>query len=85
MWLGLSIGVTIDIINGLNFLFPAVPSLGGKLYDLRRIFTERPWSGIGWSPLGVFPFGVGLSFFIPLDLSFSCWAFWLIYGVQNAC
>ena len=54
MWLGLSIGVVIDVINGLNFLFPAVPSLGGKLYDLRRIFTERPWSGIGWSPIGVF-------------------------------
>ena len=83
MWLGLSIGVTIDIINGLNFLFPAVPSLGGKLYDLRRIFTERPWSGIGWSPIGVFPFGVGLSFFIPLDLSFSCWAFWLIWRAER--
>lgn len=83
MWLGLSIGVTIDIINGLNFLFPAVPSLGGKLYDLRRIFTERPWNGIGWSPIGVFPFGVGLSFFIPLDLSFSCWAFWLIWRAER--
>ena len=83
MWLGLSIGVLIDIINGLNFLFPAVPSLGGKLYDLRQIFTERPWSGIGWSPLGVFPFGVGLSFFIPLDLSFSCWAFWLIWRAER--
>ena len=83
MWLGLSIGVTIDIINGLNYLFPAVPSLGGKLYDLRSIFTERPWSGIGWSPIGVFPFGVGLSFFIPLDLSFSCWAFWLIWRAER--
>ena len=83
MWLGLAIGVAIDIINGLNFLFPAVPSLGGKLYDLRRIFTERPWSGIGWSPIAVFPFGVGLSFFIPLDLSFSCWAFWLIWRVER--
>ncbi len=83
MWLGLGIGATIDIINGLNYLFPAVPSLGGKLFDLRRIFTERPWSGIGWSPIGVFPFGVGLSFFIPLDLSFSCWAFWLIWRAER--
>lgn len=83
MWLGLAIGVAIDIINGLNFLFPAVPSLGGKLYDLRRIFTERPWSSIGWSPIAVFPFGVGLSFFIPLDLSFSCWAFWLIWRAER--
>ena len=83
MWVGLTIGITIDIINGLNFLYPVVPSLGGKLYDLRQIFTERPWNGIGWSPLGVFPFGVGLSFFIPLDLSFSCWAFWLIWRAER--
>lgn len=83
LWMGLAIEMSIDIINGLNFLFPAVPSLGGKLYDLRRIFTERPWNGIGWSPIGVFPFGVGLSFFIPLDLSFSCWAFWLIWRAER--
>lgn len=83
MWLGLGIGITIDVINGLNFLFPVVPSLGGKLYDLRRIFTERPWNAIGWSPIGVFPFAVGLSFLIPLDLSFSCWAFWLIWRAER--
>jgi hypothetical protein len=83
MWIGLGIGASIDIINGLNFLYPVMPSLGGKLYDLRRIFTERPWNAIGWSPLAVFPFGVGLSFFIPLDLSFSCWAFWLIWRVER--
>ena len=83
MWLGFAIGATIDIINGLNFLFPVAPSLGGKLYDLRRLFTERPFNAIGWSPIAVFPFGVGLSFLIPLDLSFSCWAFWLIWRAER--
>jgi hypothetical protein len=83
MWIGFSIGAIIDIVNGINFLVPSVPSLGGKLYDLQQIFTERPLNAIGWSPLAVFPFGVGLSFFIPLDLSFSCWAFWLIWRVER--
>ena len=83
MWLGFSLGITINMVNGLNFLFPHVPSLGGKLYDLQLVFTERPWNAIGWSPLAVFPFGVGLSFFIPLDLSFSCWAFWLIWRLER--
>ena len=76
-------GLTINLINGLNFLFPYVPSLGGKLYDLGQVFTERPWSAIGWSPIAVFPFGVGLSFFIPLDSSFSCWVFWLIWRLER--
>ena len=83
MWIGLIIGASIDIVNGLNFLFPSVPSLGGKLYDLRRIFPDPPWNAIGWSPMAIFPFGVGLSFFIPLDLSFSCWAFWLIWRLER--
>ena len=83
MWIGLVFGLTINLINGLNFLFPYVPSLGGKLYDLGQVFTERPWSAIGWSPIAVFPFGVGLSFFIPLDLSFSCWVFWLIWRLER--
>ena len=83
MWIGLGLGATINIINGLNFLFPVVPSLGGKLYDLRQLLPDRPWNAIGWSPIAVFPFGVGLSFFIPLDLSFSCWAFWLIWRVER--
>ncbi len=83
MWLGFALGITINMINGLNFLFPHLPSLGGKLYDLQLILTERPWNAIGWSPLAVFPFGVGLSFFIPLDLSFSCWVFWIIWRLER--
>ncbi|MEK7395699.1 MAG: DUF6785 family protein [Candidatus Poribacteria bacterium] len=83
MWIGFGIGAIIDIVNGINFLVPSVPSLGGKLYDLQQIFTERPLNAIGWSPVAVFPFAIGLSFFIPLDLSFSCWAFWLIWRVER--
>ena len=83
MWLGFTLGMTVNMINGLNFLFPQVPSLGGKLYDLQSLLTERPWNAIGWSPLAVFPFAVGLSFFIPLDLSFSCWFFWLIWRLER--
>lgn len=83
MWVGFGLAASIDIINGLNFLFPVVPGVGGKLYDLRSLFTERPFNAIGWSPIAVFPFGIGMSFFIPLDLSFSCWAFWLIWRAER--
>ena len=83
MWSGFTLGLTVNMINGLNFLLPYVPSLGGKLYDLQSLLTERPWNAIGWSPLAIFPFAVGLSFFIPLDLSFSCWVFWLIWRLER--
>ena len=82
MWIGFAIAGGIDIINGLHFLYPSVPSLGGRLYDIRPYFTEKPWNAIGWTPIAVFPFAVGLGFFIPLDLSFSCWFFYLFWKVE---
>lgn len=83
MWIGLALGAGIDIINGLHFLYPIIPGIGGRLYDLRPFFTNKPWSAIGWTPLAVFPYAVGLGFFIPLDLSFSCWFFYLFWKVER--
>ena len=78
MWLGFGIAFLVNIVNGLHFLFPVVPSLGGELYektgrglDLGKLFTEKPWSAIGSMPVMVLPSIIGLAFFIPLDLSFS--------------
>ncbi len=83
MWLGFGIAGAIDVLNGLHYLFPTVPSLGGRLYDLRPFFTQKPWSAIGWTPVAVFPFAVGMAFFIPLDLSFSCWFFYLFWKAER--
>ena len=81
LWIGFCTAGAIDLINGLNFLYPALPSLGGKVYDIGTLFTEKPWNAIGWTPVAVYPFAVGLSTFIPLDLSFSCWFFYLFWKV----
>ncbi len=83
LWLGFFVAGTIDILNGLHHLFPYVPGLGGKLYDLKPFFNQRPWSAVGWTPVAIFPFAVGLAFFIPLDLSFSCWFFYLFWKVER--
>ena len=83
MWIGFALAAAMDIINGLHFLYPAVPGLGGRLYDLRPYFTEKPWNAIGWTPVAVFPYAVGLAFFIPLDLSFSCWFFYLFWKAER--
>ena len=83
MWVGFIVAAAIDILNGLNFLFPSVPSLGGKLYDLLPFFSRPPLNAIGWTPIAIFPFAVGLAFFIPLDLSFSCWFFYLFWKFER--
>lgn len=83
MWIGFAIACSLDLINGTHFLHPQVPSIGGKLYDVGNLFVEKPWTAIGWTPVAIFPFGVGLAFFIPLDLSFSCWFFYLFWKIER--
>ena len=83
MWLGFAIAGVIDICNGIHHLVPSFPSIGGRLYDLGPLFTTKPWSAVGWTPVAIFPFAVGLAFFIPLDLSFSCWFFYLYWKWQR--
>jgi len=76
MWTGFGVAFLIDAVNGLHLLWPQVPSLMGERsasYDLGQLVKAMPWRAIGWTPLNVFPFGVGLAFFIPLDLAFSSW------------
>lgn len=80
MWLGFGVAFCIDIVNGLHLLYPKVPNLMGErsaAYDLGQMVKSMPWRAIGWTPLNIFPFAVGLSFFIPTDLSLSSWVFYI--------
>lgn len=79
MWLGLILTAIMSTMNGLHQLFPAIPGGGGTFVDLGSLITTRPWSAIGYMPIAISPFGIGMSFFIPLDLSFSMWFFYLAH------
>jgi hypothetical protein len=79
MWAGFGLAGFISIVNGLNYLYPSVPRIPIKeaSYDLGTFFTDAPWNAIGSLPIRFYPFLVGLSFLIPLDLTFSTWFFYL--------
>ena len=79
MWIGFGIAGVISIINGLNFIYPSVPRVPIKdeSYDLGIFFTQSPWDAIGSMPIRLYPFLIGLSFLIPLDMTFSTWFFFL--------
>jgi len=81
-WIGFGVAFAIDVVNGLHVLYPTIPSILGEYsgkYDLGVQLRTMPWRAIGWTPLGVFPFAIGLGFFIPLDLSFSMWFFYVFW------
>ncbi|RLE68838.1 MAG: hypothetical protein DRJ43_04890 [Thermoprotei archaeon] len=82
MWAGFSISAFIDVLNGIAYFVPSIPMIPVKLHDIGRFFTEKPWNAIGWTPISFYPFSIGLSFFMPLDLTFSCWFFYLFRKAQ---
>lgn len=84
LWLGFGGASAINLLNGLNALFPVLPKIPLS-YNLATHFIERPWSSIqGWPgmPIQANPFIIGLTFLIPLGLLLSCWFFYFIWKLQ---
>lgn len=77
LWLGFAIPVVLETMNNLNFFYPSVPYVQIKVYDIGQFIANRPWNGVGWMPISFYPFAIGLTFFLPADLSFSCWFFYV--------
>jgi hypothetical protein len=79
LWAGFAVAAGLNVLNGFHFLFPVVPQINCKqMVNLGALLVNRPWNGLGWMPLTMYPFALGLGFLMPLDLSFSCWfGLWL--------
>ena len=80
IWLGFGIAFGIELINGLNYLNPALPAI--KVKSMVR-FRGLPWSNAGQIPIGIYPFAIGLGYLIPLDLSFSLSCFYIVWRMQR--
>ena len=86
MWVGFCVAGGLALWNGISFLYPFIPELPTRNRSY-RIFTDSPWNAMGNIPFSLYPFAIGLGFFIPLDLSFSCWFFfwyWRLLRVAGA-
>lgn len=83
-WTGFGLAAMIDLINGYNFLEPNFPLRIPivQAFEFREYFVERPWNAIASTELNLYPFVIGLVFFLPTDLAFSCWFFFLFFKVQ---
>jgi len=71
LWIGFGIAAAIDLINGLNAIYPSIPAVPLVL-DLSAYFRNAPWSGVGWLPVYLSPAVIGLCFLMPVEILFSC-------------
>ena len=84
LWIGIALAGSIDAINNLAMIYPAMPSLYTGYRDLASTLNTFgfPWSQIQWGAFGFsfYPFVVGLGFLMPLDMLFSFWFFYLFWN-----
>lgn len=79
MWIAFAVMFSIDILNGLNYLYPNIPAIPVKqFFDIRDFFKEPPLSNIGQFPLAIYPFMAAIGIFVPSDLLFSMVLFFLL-------
>lgn len=83
-WIAFSIAAGIDLLNGLHVLFPLLPRIPVvQVLNLQSLFSNRPWRDMWPAWVSFYPFIIGLCFFMPLDLAFSCWFFFLFWQMQR--
>ncbi|MCP4643796.1 MAG: hypothetical protein GY851_25345, partial [bacterium] len=83
-WIAFGIAAFIDMVNGLNVLYPMLPRIPiVHIVNIQEFFPERPWFDMGATWVSFYPFAIGMCFFMPLDLAFSCWFFFFFWKFQR--
>ncbi len=86
-WWGVIVAASLELWNGLAFLYPSMPLLPlkrhGAMQDLNTFITVPPWNAIGWTPIALYPFGIALGILLPVDLLFSAWFFAWVWRAER--
>jgi hypothetical protein len=82
-WYGFGGAVSLSMLNGLHRLYPLIPGPTYGKYDVSALFTEKPWNAIEGVFIEFLPFVLGVSFFIPVALSFSIWFFFWFWKLER--
>jgi hypothetical protein len=83
LWVGFAVAAGIDILNGLQVQYPAVPHIQVRIFNIAPYVKNKPWSAIGWTPISFYPFAIGLGYLLPLDQLFSCWFFFFYWKAMR--
>ncbi len=92
---GLAIAFLLQAAAGIAYLYPSIPFFPIKPSDSRLNLTappfgllspfvaSSPWNAIGDLQMGFYPMVIGLTYLLPLDISFSCWFFFFLRKFED--
>lgn len=86
-WFGAAIPFCIALINTLALNDPKFPLVSLRadldLAQLPSVVSSPPWNAMGRTPLSFYPFVIGVAYFIPVEVTFSGWFFFLLTRAEN--
>ncbi len=83
MWIGFAIAGLVGLINQGHLSYPILPGLPVHAFNFGQYFTTRPWNAMRNMYRTFYPFAIGLSYLMPLDLIVSTWVFHLFWQVER--
>jgi hypothetical protein len=82
MWVAFAFPVVIHTVSTLHFYHPIFPEIPLRISTWRTL-TAPPWSAARPLDFNLQPSTIGLSYLMSLDVSFSLWAFYVIYKAER--
>ncbi|MGD9496128.1 MAG: DUF6785 family protein [Armatimonadota bacterium] len=85
MWIGFALPTFVFTLNGIHGLRPSVPMIPVEYRLNTLVFNAmgRPWRDLGHTTAYCSMAAVGFGYFLPAQVLFSLWAFFVIIRIQN--
>lgn len=81
-WAGVAISVGMGLLGAINSFIPSVPTIPTYLDISTFLTNNRPWDAIRTTSLAWGPWQLGLSYLMPVDLTFSLIVFNLLWRAE---
>lgn len=87
-WGGFAIAFLLEALASLHYTvnakIPYVPLKPNEpMFNVGQGMTSPPWTAINNTEIGFYPLVIGLIYLLSLDVSFSCWFFYLMTKAQT--
>lgn len=82
MWMGAAVSVFVFGMNGMHANFPDWPQLVTEM-SMSAYFSEKPWNQMDYMHIYISLAAIGFLYFLPADLLFSLWFFFLLTRLQD--
>lgn len=88
-WLAFGLACAFRSVSALHVVEPRFPESPlfntgkGQLIGLWPYLSEFPWNQLGYFALSFHPMVIGVTYFLPQEVAFSAWFFYLVVKAEN--